>query len=276
MSWRLSNEIGLSELGANAVVPTGGAGGLALGAWALRRRGMDSGHIARRSVAFFLLTSIPNVVGVIILGLGLAVGIFEGSSNLALTLVPAIVAAGAIALTIAGGRWAGRAAERLVRRGTRARTRAVLKTLAGGVEESLDLLRHRDPWLLAGLVGYLGFDVMVLWATFHAFGGSPALAILWLGYLLGELGGLIPVPGGIGGVEVGVVGLLVVYGIHVELATAAVLAYRAIALWVPAVVGGGAFLLLRRSLARETAALDSCGPGGEVDIIGRGRVTLGA
>src|SRR5438270_4935025 len=67
MSWRLSTEIGLSELGANAVVPTGGAGGLALGVWALRRTGRDRDQIARRSVAFFLLTSVPNVAGAIVL-----------------------------------------------------------------------------------------------------------------------------------------------------------------------------------------------------------------
>src|SRR5439155_6552501 len=107
MSWRLSTEIGLSELGANAVLPTGGAGGLALGAWALRRAGMDGGRIARRSVAFFFLTSVPNVLGVIILGLGLAAGAFAGRAGLGLTLVPAIVAAAAVVATIAGGRWAG-------------------------------------------------------------------------------------------------------------------------------------------------------------------------
>jgi hypothetical protein len=109
MRWRLSAEIGLSELGANAVVPTGGVGGLALGVWALRRAGMDPDHIARRTVAFFFLTSIPNVVGVIILGLGMAVGLFEGPTTLALTLVPALIASAAIFLALAGGRWAARA-----------------------------------------------------------------------------------------------------------------------------------------------------------------------
>src|SRR5258708_1697066 len=93
MSWRVSFEIGMSELGANALFPTGGAGGLALGAWALRRGGMPADHIARRTVAFFLLTSVANVVGVIVLGVGLATGVFPGESSLALTLLPAAVAA---------------------------------------------------------------------------------------------------------------------------------------------------------------------------------------
>ncbi len=275
MSWRLSSEIGLAELGANAVVPTGGAGGLALGAWALRRKGMDPDQIARRSVAFFLLTSVPNVLGVIVIGIGLASGLFDGRAGLALTVLPAAIAALAILATLGGGRWARIAHRRhAARRGARARLPRVLDAIAGGVRESLALLREHNVWLVVGLIGYLVFDVMILWAAFHAFGAVPAIAILWMGYLIGELGGLIPVPGGIGGVDLGLVGTLVLYHVPVGAATAAVLAYRAIALWVPALVGSGAFVLLRRSLARESAALTGCGEGGEVDVIGRGRVRV--
>ena len=108
MSWRVSTQIGMSELGANALLPTGGAGGLALGAWALKRGGMKGEEIARRTVAFFLLTSVPNVLGVIVIGLGLAVGVIGGESNLLLTALPATVAVAAVAATIAGGRLARR------------------------------------------------------------------------------------------------------------------------------------------------------------------------
>ncbi len=277
MSWRLSAKIGLAELGANAVLPTGGAGGLALGAWALHRSGMQTERIARRSVAFFFLTSVPNVLGVIIIGFGLALGLFPGRASLALTLAPALIAAAAVAFTLASGRWAGAAQQRLAaHRGPDARLPRALGALAGGVEEALLLLRRHDPWLIAGLIGYLAFDVMILWATFHAFGTAPALAILWIGYLIGELGGLLPVPGGVGGVDLGLVGTLVLYHVPVGAATAAVLAYRALALWIPALVGGVAFALLRRSLARETIAISACEPGGEVEVIGRGRVRLHA
>src|SRR6202167_6751957 len=96
MSWRVSYEVGMSELAANALLPTGGAGGLALGAWALRRGGMAAREIARRSVAFFLLTSVPNVVGVIVIGVGLALSILSGERNLLLTAVSAAVAAAAM------------------------------------------------------------------------------------------------------------------------------------------------------------------------------------
>lgn len=277
MRWRLGAQIGLAELGANAVVPTGGAGGLALGAWALHRSGMSGERIARRSVAFFFLTSLPNVLGVIIIGLGIALGLFEGHVSLLLSLLPAIVAAGAIALVIAGGRWAGAWGRRLAAsRGGDSRAVRVLRALSQGVSEALQLLRQHDPWLLIGLVGYLGFDVMILWASFHAFGAAPPLAVLWIGYLIGELGGLVPVPGGIGGVDLGLVGTLVLYHVGVGAATAAVLAYRAIALVVPAVLGLVSFAFLRRTLDREATNLAACEPGGEVDVIGRGTVTITA
>jgi uncharacterized protein (TIRG00374 family) len=277
MKWRMSAEIGLAELGANAVVPTGGVGGLALGVWALRRAGMDGARVARRSVSFFFLTSVPNVVGVIVIGLALALHLVSGRAGLDLTLAPAVVAAAAIVLTILGGRWAARGGRRAAaKRGADARLTRALDTLAGGVQESVLMLRRPGRWLIPGLIGYLAFDVMVLWATFNAFGATPPLAIIWIGYLIGELGGLIPVPGGIGGVDVGLVGMLVLYHVPVGAATAAVLAYRAIALWVPAAIGAGAFALLRRSLAREALEISCCEEGGEVEVIGRGRVRVTA
>jgi hypothetical protein len=226
-------------------------------------------------VAFFLLTSVPNVLGVIILGLGMALGAFQGPATLALTLVPALIAAAAILLTIAGGRWAGRAGQRSAdSRPPHARVPRVLQTIAGGVDEALALLRQHDRWLLVGLIGYLGFDVMILWSTFHAFGAAPPLSVIWIGYLIGELGGLVPVPGGFGGVDLGLVGTLALYKVPVGAATAAVLGYRAIALWVPAVLGSVAFVMLRRTIAREALAISDCQPGGEVEVIGRGVVRL--
>ncbi|HEY0517246.1 MAG TPA: lysylphosphatidylglycerol synthase transmembrane domain-containing protein [Solirubrobacteraceae bacterium] len=275
MRWRMSSEIGFSELGANALFPTGGAGGLALGAWALHRSGMSNERIARRSVAFFLLTSVPNVAGVIILGFGLAAGVFPGRASLALTLIPAAVATAAVLATIAAGRWAERAQQRAHHsRGPGSRLAGVLGAVGSGVRESLALLRHPSPVLLVGLIGYLGFDVAILWAMFHAFGAAPPVAIISLAYLIGELGGLVPLPGGIGGVDLGLVGTLVLYHVPATEATAAVLAYRALALLVPAVIGLGAFLQLRRSLARERIAISGCAPDGQVEVIGRGRVRL--
>jgi uncharacterized protein (TIRG00374 family) len=281
MSWRVSYQIGMSELGANALFPTGGAGGLALGAWALRRGGMPAAEIARRTVAFFLLTSVANVTGVIVLGAGLAVAIFPGETNLALTAVPAAIAAAATIAALLAGRAAPGLHRRLAQaeeRGAPRRARVSLKilvALADGVKEAVALLREANPWLIGGIVAYLFFDVMVLWATFHAFGVTPPLAIVWIAYLIGELGGLIPVPGGIGGVDAGLVGTFVLYGVPVTSAASAVIAYRAIALWVPATLGAVAFIWLRRTLRNESHAIAVCAPQAEMEVIGLGRVVVG-
>jgi uncharacterized protein (TIRG00374 family) len=282
MSWRVSYQIGMSELGANALFPTGGAGGLALGAWALKRGGMQGSEIARRTVAFFLLTSVPNVVGVIVIGLGLATGVLAGERNLLLTAVPAAVAATAIVAALQAGRIAERWGMRLARGGPRElsrRTRVLwrgLTAVADGVEEAVALLREGNLALILGMVAYLVFDVMILWATFRALGPAPSLAILWIAYLIGELGGLIPVPGGIGGVDAGLVGTLALYHVSLASAAGAVLAYRAIALWVPAVLGAGAFVALRRTLRDEADKIAVCVPEAEMEVIGLGRVVIGA
>jgi uncharacterized membrane protein YbhN (UPF0104 family) len=280
MSWSVSTQIGVSELGANALLPTGGAGGLALGAWALKRGGMQGSEIARRTVAFFLLTSVPNVVGVIVIGLGLAVGVFAGEGNLLLSALPAAVAAGGIVATLLTGAIARRLGRRLApdapERSSR-RSLAAWKTLtavADGVNESLALLREGNALLIAGLLAYLVFDVMILWAGFHALGSAPPVAILAMAYLIGELGGLIPVPGGIGGVDAGLVGTLVLYHVAITPAAGAVLAYRAIALIVPALTGGVAFVALRRTLRDEVDKVAVCTPHTEMEIIGLGRAVI--
>jgi uncharacterized protein (TIRG00374 family) len=279
MSWRVSFQIGMSELGANALIPTGGAGGLALGAWALKRGGMQAEEIARRTVAFFLLTSVPNVLGVIVLGLGLAAGVFGSESNLLLTVLPAAIAAAAVVLVLYAGRIAKRWGRRIDARGRELSKRKLvamkaLTALGEGVEEAVALLREGNAILILGLIAYLAFDVMIVWATFRALGPAPPLAILWIAYLIGELGGLIPVPGGIGGVDAGLVGTLALYRVSLASAAGAVLAYRAIALWVPAVVGGGAFVFLRRTLRDEAEQIAVCVPDTEMEVVGLGRVTI--
>ncbi len=281
MSWRVSYQIGMSEIGANALLPTGGAGGLALGAWALKRGGMPTAEIARRTAAFFMLTSVANVVGVVLIGLGLAVRVLPGETNLALTLLPAAIAAAAIVCSLLAGRSSEGLHRRLDRNetsGSSRRSTLALKTLvavADGVNEAVALLREGNAWLIGGILAYLVFDVMILWATFRAFGAAPPPAILGMAYLIGELGGLIPVPGGIGGVDAGLVGTFVLYNVPITAAASAVIAYRAIALWVPAILGSAAFVSLRRTLRRESAEIAVCAPQTEMEVIGLGRVVIG-
>jgi uncharacterized protein (TIRG00374 family) len=250
MPWRTSWEIGWSELAMGSIVPASGAGGLALGAWILNQGGMPAERIARRSVAFFLLKSSVNFVAVVLIGTLMAVGILGPHQSLLLTAVPAACAAIVIALVLTIPRLRiGDAPAEDAGRFDRALAH-VRRALIGGTAEAVQILRSRDVQVLAGSFGYWAFDNAMLWATFHAFGASPALSIVLMGYLIGQLGGLLPLPGGLGGIDGGLLGTLVVYGAPVAETAAAVLAYRVVLFWLPLLVGGVAFASLRRGLNR--------------------------
>jgi len=269
MSWRTSSEIGLSELAANSIFSIGGAGGLALGAWILRRGGLAADFIARRTVAFFLLTSLANVGFLALGGVALATGVQSGSPGLLLGLVPAVVAALAIALALG----ARRAAGALARRSMRARLAAAAGAVGDGVDEALRMLRAGDPAILAGAAGYLLFDVAMLAVCFTVFGNDiPPAAVLLVAYIIGQLGGLIPIPGGIGGVDAGLIGTLVLYGVDATDAAVAVIAYRGLLLAIPALLGLPALAVLRRRLRDEAHDIAACAPGEAVEVLGRGVV----
>jgi uncharacterized protein (TIRG00374 family) len=116
--------------------------------------------------------------------------------------------------------------------------------------------------------------MLVFCASFRAVGAAPELALIWMAYLIGQLGNWLPVPGGIGGTELGLVGALVLYGLPAVTATAAVLLYRVIELWIPAVLGIAAFVQLRDLLRRETEAIRLCKPGDTIEIVGLGPTTV--
>jgi uncharacterized membrane protein YbhN (UPF0104 family) len=256
MSWRAASELGLSEVGMGSIVPASGAGGVALGAWVLSRAGMRPETIARRSVAFLLLKSSVNFAAVVVVGVLVFGGVLGPSQPVWLTLVPAALALlvmGLVALIprLPEGPGAGAASTdglgRVLRLWRGARTALVRGTAEAGV-----LLRRRQPALLAGILGYWAWDNLALWATFHAIGDPQGASIILLGYLIGQLGGLLPIPGGIGGIDGGLIGTLIVFGTAPSSATAAVLAYRIILFWIPLALGAVAFTLLQRAMKRPS------------------------
>ncbi len=242
-----------------SLVPASGAGGLALGAWVLHRGGMDGQRIARRSVAFFLIKSGVNFLAVAVLGTVMALGLVGPQLSLWLTAFPAVMATLTIVAVAAlprlgPGRAPGPEDTRL-RRGLAASRLAIID----GTAEALRILRSGNSRVLAGSIGYWAFDNAVLWATFHAFGLSVPLTVILMGYLIGQLGGLLPIPGGIGGIDGGLIGTLVVYGAPAAGTAAAVLAYRVILFWLPLIAGGIAFVALRRDMP-GSYELASCAP----------------
>ena len=258
MSRRTSWEISWAELGVGSLVPASGAGGLALGAWLLRRGGMPAERIARRSVAFFLIKSSVNFVAVAVIGVLMAAGVGPHRSPF-LTVLPAalsvLVIVGVLLLPRLGhGMEPGPDASKLMRAAT-----ATRRAVVGGTAEAVRLLRTGDPRILGGAIGYWAFDNAVLWATFRAFGVVLPLTIVLMGYLIGQLGGLLPLPGGVGGIDGGLIGTFVVFGAPAAATAAAVLAYRVILFWLPLIGGAVAFASLRRELAAPERP-DLCAP----------------
>jgi uncharacterized membrane protein YbhN (UPF0104 family) len=248
----LSSRLSLSELAVNSVVSVSGLAGIALGAWVLRSKGFSVERIAKRSVLIFVLTSAVNVGAVAAIGVPMWLGIVPGSRDELLTLLPAAAAIATIAGTLALAAWARRAASRRPRSG---RLTVALTAIGGGVEDALKLIRRRDPRLL-GAVGYWLFDNLVLFACLAAFGHAPSFWVVAMAYLVGMLANSVPVPGGFLAVEGGLVGMLLLFGARPgSLVIAAVVIYRAISLWVPALIGSAAFLSLRREIGRPAEPL---------------------
>jgi uncharacterized membrane protein YbhN (UPF0104 family) len=64
-------------------------------------------------------------------------------------------------------------------------------------------------------------------------------------------------PGGVGGVEGGMIGALVAFDVDPGLAVVAVLAYRAFTFWLPLVPGVIAYFQLRRTVERWRGTIQS-------------------
>jgi uncharacterized membrane protein YbhN (UPF0104 family) len=217
---------------------------------------MEPRIVACRMVAFYALLYAVYMGALVIVGLGLYFGIFAGQAPFAITVIPAVFGGVVIALFLAVSLLPGDF-DRLVKRWTAGgrlgrlvgRLATAPATAASGVRTAIMLVRSRDPAVL-GAVVWWGFDIAVLWACFHAFGGSPPIAVVIMSYFIGMLGNTLPLPGGIGGVDGGMIGAFSAFGVPVQLAVVAVLAYRGFAFWLPTLPGGVAYFQLRRTVAR--------------------------
>ncbi|HUA47843.1 MAG TPA: lysylphosphatidylglycerol synthase transmembrane domain-containing protein [Solirubrobacteraceae bacterium] len=257
IGWAESYQITMASLAATRLFAAAGAGGIALTAWALRRSGMRRRTVASRMIAFLALLYGVYMVTLVVVGVGLYVGLIPGPAPFAITIVPAIFGAVVIALflgistlpvdvnRVVGPLTAGR--RRLTR--LAARLASASATATKGVRIAIDLVRERNPSVL-GAVAWWGFDIAVLWACFHAFGASPPKGVIVMSYFVGMLANTLPLPGGIGGVDGGMIGAFTAFGVDVELSVVAVLAYRAFAFWLPTLPGAVAYLQLRRTVHR--------------------------
>jgi uncharacterized membrane protein YbhN (UPF0104 family) len=239
---RASAEITLAGHAATRLLASAGAGGIALTAWALKKSGMEARDVAARMVTFMVLLYAVYMGALVLGGLGLYSGLLSGGGSLAITVVPAIFGAVVIAIV---------ATAQLVRPGD-GHVRKVLAPVGAGVRDARRALRHGNPGLL-GAIMWWGFDIATLWACFQAFGASPTVGVLVVGYFVGMLANTLPLPGGVGGVDGGMIGAFVAFGVDPGAAIVAVLAYRVFSFWLPIVPGALAFGSLRRTVARWEA-----------------------
>jgi uncharacterized protein (TIRG00374 family) len=261
VGWRISAEITLAGGVATKLVATAGAGGIALTVWALRGVGVPATEVATGMVCYEIITYAVYMGALAVGGLGLWFGVFAGPAPAWLTLVPALFGVAVIAVVVSM-LFLDEPAERLLLRRAAAshgrlkpwwqRAAALPRSLQGGLKAALSMTRRRDPSLIGALVGW-GFDIGALWASFHAFGHSPPPAVLVMGYYVGTLGNALPLPGGIGGVEGGMIGSFLAVGVNGSLAVLAVLGYRTISYWLPTVPGVIAYIRLRHRVKASPA-----------------------
>jgi uncharacterized protein (TIRG00374 family) len=263
LDWRASYQITMAGLAATRIFSAGGAGGIVLSYWALRKAGMPRRRAACRMVAFLVLMYSVYPTALILFGILLRTGVLPGPAPFAGTVVPAAIAAGLIVLAALIALIPEDLERRINEWASRPGTSKVIGKLATvpatgatGIRTAWDYIRHPRRGAL-GVFGALGFwaaQIGILWASFEAFGGHLPLAVLVQGFFIGMAANLIPSPaGGVGSVDAGMIAAFALFDMPAAIIFPAVLTYRVIAFWLPIPPGIVAFLQLRRTVSHWEA-----------------------
>jgi uncharacterized protein (TIRG00374 family) len=260
LRWSESYQITMAGLAATRLFSAGGAGGIVLTYWALRKAAMPRRQSAARMVAFLVLLYAVYMFTLLIDGILLEVGVFEGPDPAGLTIVPAAIAGGVIVvfllIALIPGDFQRRLAESspdtwLGRIGVRLAT--VPETMATGTRLAIAIVRSpsRGGMAVAGAIGFWAANIAILWASFKAFDVNVGGAVIVQGFFVGMTANLFPfAPGGVGAVDAGMIGTFVLFGLPSAAVFAAVLCYRVIAFWLPLPPGIVAFFQLRKTVQR--------------------------
>ena len=259
LEWGESYQITMAGLAATRLFSAGGAGGIVLTYWALRKAGMERRQSVCRMIAFLVVLYSVYLVALVVFGILLRTQALSGEAPLSGTVIPAALAAVAILIGLllallpddverrierhTSGRF-GRVARRLA---------TVPATFAEGTRTAIAFVRHPRSGAMAigGAIGFWGANIAILWASFHAFDVSVPLGVVIQGFFLGMLANLFPfAPGGVGAVDAGMIGAFVLFGLPSTEVFAAVLTYRVIGFWLPIPPGIVAFFQLRRTVHR--------------------------
>ena len=267
IGWRQSYRVTMAGVAATRLLATAGAGGIVLTVWALNRFGMPRREIADRMSTFLVLLYGLFMSVLVIDGIGLRTGVLPGPAPFGLTVVPAIFGGIVIVVSLSAAAFSsdlGSAASRL--RAADGRLSRLLRAaatapaaLATGVRGTVEEIRRASP-ALPGAIGWWAFDIAVLYASLRAFGGDPEVAVVVMAYFVGMLANTLPVPGGIGAVDGGMIGALIGFGLPAGLAIVGVLTYRLFAFWLPIVPGVIAYVQLLRTEPAPTGSRSGAAP----------------
>jgi uncharacterized protein (TIRG00374 family) len=260
LRWMETYEINMAGVAETLLFSAGGAGGIAVTYWALRKAGMPRRDVARRMVAFVTLHYAFYPIAIIVFGILLRTGVLSGKSSVELTIIPAAVAGLMLILGVLITLIPADAERRLAHFAHSERQRSWLRsagkvpaTLGEGFRFALSLFAHpsRGGLAVLGAAGFWAASIGVLWASFHAFGVHVPLAVVVQGFFLGMVANLFPLaPAGVGAVDAGMIGAFVLFGIPEETVFPAVLIFRLVAFWMPIPPGIFAFFQLRHTVHR--------------------------
>jgi len=247
---RLTSRMGGAQQAANAVLPTAGSTGV--GYWTLTSIGWGAQRFAERAAVQIIAPAVPNIVLIGVLGLGMGLGLFSGPSDWWLTWLP-----GALAIIlIVAAVWAGRWGHRLATRTSRKWLRSGLEVAATGVTGTVEVFR-RWSWRVLGTWVDLFGAIGALYLCLIAVGEHLPFAVVCMGFLIGQFAQAIPVPGGVGTIDAGVTGALVLYGGGTSISAAGEVISHGLALIIPLIVGSVAFALLPGEIDRQRGPVPS-------------------
>jgi uncharacterized protein (TIRG00374 family) len=256
---RTSYHVTMAGFVATTLFSAGGAGGIALTYWALRKATMSRRRAACRMVAFLVILYSVYLGALVLFGVLLRTGVLHGDNPVGGTIVPAAVGGVALLFLVAVSfipEDVERRIRRLESRGTRLAKLAgtiarAPATLASGVRTAGAHLRHprRSALALLGAVGWWAGNIGILWGSFHAFGVNVPFGVLVMGFFVGMVANLAPSPAaGVGTVDAGLIGAFVLFGIDADTVFPAILTFRLVGFWLPIPVGVLAFFQLRRTI----------------------------
>jgi uncharacterized protein (TIRG00374 family) len=259
-TWGETYEINMAGVAATLLFSAGGAGGVALTYWALKKAGMARREAARRMIAFVSLHYAFYPLALIVFGLLLRTGVLNGDNSVELTIIPAAVAGILIVLGVLVTLIPDNVEGRLMPHVNGDHMRSfvewasrVPETAGDGFRFALSLFTHPRKGGLAvlGAAGYWAFSIGVLWASFHSLGIHVPLAVVVQGFFLGMVANLFPLaPAGVGAVDAGMIGAFVLFGLPEGTVFPAILIFRLISFWMPIPPGIVAFFQLRKTVRR--------------------------